>query len=140
MSYVVDASVGVAAARIGEPGHIESLRFLRRCLAQGQELVHPPLFSIEVAAALSRRGASATVVQRYLAPLLASPNRVAVLGPKGETIVQRLSSRRANAPVPGSGGAVTATSEALAGLSRDIADVLRALKPPLAEARPTPTP
>ena len=93
MSYVVDASVGVAAARTGEPGHVESLRFLRRCLTQGQGLVHPPLFSIEVAAALSRRGANAAVLQRYLAPLLASPNRVAVLGPKAAERVVRVAIR-----------------------------------------------
>lgn len=82
MSYVVDASVGVAAARAGEPGHVESLAFLRRCLTEGTPLIHSPLFSIEVAAALSRRGADAAVLRRYLAPLLAPPNRVAVLGPK----------------------------------------------------------
>jgi predicted nucleic acid-binding protein len=93
LSYVVDASVGVAAARTGEPGHVESLRFLRRCLAQGEELVHPPLFSIEVAAALSRRGADAAVLRRYLAPLLASPNRVAVLGPKAAERVVRVAIR-----------------------------------------------
>lgn len=66
--------------------------------------------------------------------------RFAVLGPKGETIVQRRSSRRANTAVAGSGGAVIGASEALAGLSRDIADVLRALPPPAVEEKPTPAP
>ncbi len=66
--------------------------------------------------------------------------RFAVLGAKGETIVQRRSSHRANAAVAGSGGAVIGASEALAGLSRDIADVLRALPPPPLGEKPTPAP
>ncbi len=61
--------------------------------------------------------------------------RFALVGPKGETLVQQRSSHRAGAAVAGSGGAVTSTSEALAGLSRDIADALRAL-PPSAEEKP----
>ena len=63
--------------------------------------------------------------------------RFALIGPKGETLVQQRSSHRAGAAVAGSGGAVTGTSEALAGLSRDIADALRALPPPTAEEKST---
>jgi uncharacterized protein len=61
--------------------------------------------------------------------------RFALMGPKGETLVQHRSSHRAGAAVAGSGGAVTGTSEALAGLSRDIADALRTLPLP-AEEKP----
>lgn len=53
--------------------------------------------------------------------------RFALIGPKGETLVQQRSSHRARAAVAGSGGAVTGANEALAGLSRDIADALGAL-------------
>jgi len=60
--------------------------------------------------------------------------RFALIGAKG-TLVQQRSSHRARAAVAGSGGAVTGANEALAGLSRDIADALRALPPP-AEEKP----
>ena len=59
--------------------------------------------------------------------------RFALMGPKGETLVQQRSSHRAKVAVAGSGGAVTGANEALAGLSRDIADALRALPPPAQE-------
>ncbi len=52
--------------------------------------------------------------------------RFALLGPKGDTLVQQRSSHRARSAVAGSGGMVTGVNEALAGLSRDIADALRA--------------
>ena len=66
--------------------------------------------------------------------------RWAVLGPKGETIVQRRSSHRARPTTIGSAGAVTGASEALAGLSRDVADALRTLPLPAGEEKPAPTP
>lgn len=66
--------------------------------------------------------------------------RFAWLGSKGETLVQRRSSHRARAARVGSGQTsgetAAATSEALAGLSRDIAEALRALPAP-AEETPT---
>ena len=55
--------------------------------------------------------------------------RFALLGPKG-TLLQQRSSHRARASVAGSGGAVTGVNEALARLSRDIADALRSLPLP----------
>jgi|CXWL01.1.fsa_nt_gi uncharacterized lipoprotein YmbA len=65
--------------------------------------------------------------------------RFAWLGPKGRTLVQQRSSHRSKAALAGSGGTsgetATRTSEALAGLSRDIADALRSL-PPLTEGKP----
>jgi uncharacterized lipoprotein YmbA len=55
--------------------------------------------------------------------------RWAVLGPNGETLVQRRSSHRASPTAAGPAGAVAGASEALAALSRDIAEVVRALPP-----------
>ncbi len=55
--------------------------------------------------------------------------RWAVLGPKGETLVQHRSSHRASPTAPGPAGAVAGASEALASLSRDIAEALKALPP-----------
>jgi uncharacterized lipoprotein YmbA len=56
--------------------------------------------------------------------------RWAVLGRKGETFLQRGSSHRANPAAAGVGGTVAGANEALAGLSRDIADALSALPLP----------
>jgi hypothetical protein len=61
--------------------------------------------------------------------------RWAVLGPKGETLLQRRSSHRASPTAAGPAGAVAGASEALAGLSRDIADALRALPVPAREEK-----
>lgn len=61
--------------------------------------------------------------------------RYALVGPKGETLVQQRSSHRTRGAAAGSGGAVTGANEALAALSRDIADALRALRGP-AEEKP----
>lgn len=62
--------------------------------------------------------------------------RFAWLGSKGETLVQQRSSHRARTPRgQTSGETATGMSEALAGLSRDIADALRALPSPAEEGR-----
>lgn len=58
--------------------------------------------------------------------------RWALLGRRGETLLQRRSSHRA-APAAGVAGSVAGTSEALGALSRDVAEALRALPPPLPE-------
>ena len=55
--------------------------------------------------------------------------RWAVLGPKGGTLVQHRSSHRASPTALGPAGAVAGASEALASLSRDIAEALKALPP-----------
>lgn len=55
--------------------------------------------------------------------------RWAVLGPRGEALLQRRSSHRA-AAAAGTASAVAGTSEALGALSRDVAEALRALPPP----------
>lgn len=61
--------------------------------------------------------------------------RFALVGPRGETLAQQRASHRVTVADSGSGGVVTGTSDALAGLSRDIADALRALPLP-AEEKP----
>ena len=66
--------------------------------------------------------------------------RWAVLGPKGETLVQRRSSHRASSTAAGAAGTVAGASEALAALSRDIAEALRAWPPAAPEEKAVPTP
>lgn len=65
--------------------------------------------------------------------------RFALVGPKGETLAQQRASHRVTITGSGPGGVVTGTSEALAGLSRDIAEALRALPLP-AEEKPDGSP
>lgn len=90
MSFVVDASVAVAAARSEEPSHRAAWVFLRACLSEGTVLVLPALFGVEVAAALSRRGARADAIHAYVGSLLHSQNRQVVLGPKNAQRVIRV--------------------------------------------------
>jgi predicted nucleic acid-binding protein len=52
MRLVLDASVAVAAARVGEPAHDAARARLTRILRGADEIVVPTLFSVEVTAAL----------------------------------------------------------------------------------------
>jgi uncharacterized lipoprotein YmbA len=56
--------------------------------------------------------------------------RWALLGPHGATLVQRRSSHRAQPAAAGAAGAVAGVNEAIAALSREIAEALRALPLP----------
>jgi uncharacterized lipoprotein YmbA len=56
--------------------------------------------------------------------------RWVVLAPGGTPLAQGRSSHAAHPAAPGASGVVAGTNEALAALSRDIADALRALPPP----------
>ena len=62
--------------------------------------------------------------------------RWALLGPAGATLVQRRSSHRAHPAAAGPEGAVTGVNEAIAELSREIADAVRALPLPRAANEP----
>lgn len=70
MILVLDASVAVAAARVGEPAHRRSRARVRRVLTGVDEIVVPSLFSIEVGAALARAGEQPATVRAYVEALL----------------------------------------------------------------------
>jgi uncharacterized lipoprotein YmbA len=61
--------------------------------------------------------------------------RWALLDPRGATLVQRRSAHRTSPTAAGAAGAVMGTSEALAALSREIAEALRALPLPAESER-----
>jgi predicted nucleic acid-binding protein len=85
-TYVLDASVAVAAVRKAEPGHRAALK---RCmpLFRGQdEIIVPAIFDIEVTSALVRRGAAPRSVVRFLNQHFSS-RRLITLGPRGASAV-----------------------------------------------------
>ena len=80
MKYVLDASVAVAATRPREPTHAPAQQRVARILAGHDSIVVPVLFSVEVAAALSRTGSPASTIGEYVDSLLAPPTVVVSLG------------------------------------------------------------
>lgn len=81
MTYVLDASVAVAALRKGEPSHTEALRRCLPLFAGRDEVVVPAIFDLEVTSALVRRGVAAERVAAFFASHLAARRLVAV-GPR----------------------------------------------------------
>ncbi len=82
MRVVLDASVAVTAYLKDQPAHGEARRRVTRILGGHDELFVPPIFAIEVASALARKGASAVAAKRYLESLLAAARgNIPTLGP-----------------------------------------------------------
>jgi predicted nucleic acid-binding protein len=88
MRFVIDASVGVAAARHDEDAHLESQAFLRHLFESGAELWLPPLFQIEVVASLCRRGIPLAIAEAYVGTILKMPANVVTVGPRAAKDVQ----------------------------------------------------
>lgn len=61
--------------------------------------------------------------------------RWSVLGPRGDALARGRSSQRTRPSAPGASGSVAAANEALAGLSREIAQAIRERPPAPADAR-----
>jgi predicted nucleic acid-binding protein len=91
--YVLDASVAVAAAHPNEPTHALARSRLVRVLAGEDEIVVPALFPIEVAAALSRTGSPATLVENFVTPLVAAPTKIFTIGPRAALRIQHMAMR-----------------------------------------------
>ena len=81
MTIVLDASVAVAAVRVGEPSHPASYDRMLRVLRRADDVVVPTLFTVEVASALTRAGESHGTVRSYVAILLAVAAKVPELDP-----------------------------------------------------------
>jgi predicted nucleic acid-binding protein len=90
---ILDASVAVAAAHPSEPTHAAALARVMRVLRGLDELVAPVIFPIEVAAALSRTGTPAAIVEQFVAPLVAEPTRLITIGPRTAGRIQRVAVR-----------------------------------------------
>ncbi|MBI2893565.1 MAG: type II toxin-antitoxin system VapC family toxin [Deltaproteobacteria bacterium] len=80
MTFVLDASVAVAAVRPGEPHHVRSRRLLERVILGPATIVVPSIFAVEVAAALVRIGEPADAIVPLLAALGAPPHEVVSIG------------------------------------------------------------
>lgn len=82
MTMVLDASVAVAAARSNEPDHAASKRLVERILLGEATATVPSIFSIEVAAALARRGVESAAVVEYVTALDEVLAPVLTIGPR----------------------------------------------------------
>ena len=81
MTYVLDASVAVAALRDGEPGHRAALRRCMPLFAGRDQIVVPAIFDIEVTSALVRRGVAPDRVAAFFERHLTSRQLVNI-GPR----------------------------------------------------------
>ncbi len=87
MTYVLDASVAVAALRSTEPHHAAALQRCAPLFAGRDAVVVPALFDIELVAALVRRGVAATRVALFLERHFAT-RRVVTIGPRAARAVR----------------------------------------------------
>ena len=100
MTYVLDASVAVAALRNGEPGHAKALHRCLPLFAGRDQIVVPSIFDLEVTSALVRRGITPDRVADFFAQHLAS-RRLVSIGPRAiraaRTVVNTTRLRAADA-------------------------------------------
>lgn len=78
MTYVLDASVAVAALRKTEPGHRGALRRCLPLFTGADDIVVPALFDLEVTSALIRRGVAPDRVAAFFADHLSSRRLVTI--------------------------------------------------------------
>ncbi len=98
----------------------------RRILAEPISPRLPVDYRVEVTTVDVARQADGTVLVE---------TRWDVIGGKGDALVRRRSSDRGRSAAPGAQGVVVGLNEALATLSREIADAIRTLPPPPAATR-----
>lgn len=91
-TYVLDASVAVAAVRPQEPSHGVSRARVASVLAGSDEIVVPVLFDIEVTSALVRGRASATSARDYLERDLAA-RQLVTIGPRAARAISGVAAR-----------------------------------------------
>jgi predicted nucleic acid-binding protein len=82
MTFVLDASVAVSAIRANDANHARAAAYLVPLLRGADSIVVPPVFEVELAAALARAGHPPTTVQRARTALLARA-RITTIGPRG---------------------------------------------------------
>ena len=81
MTYVLDASVAVAALRDDEPGHRAAVRRCSPLFAGQDEIVVPAIFDLEVTSALVRRGIATDRLTEFFDLHLRS-RRLIPIGPR----------------------------------------------------------
>jgi predicted nucleic acid-binding protein len=91
-TYVLDASVAVAAVRPGEPSHAAARARLASLLVGDDDVVVPAIFDVEVTSALVRSRASPAAARRYLEQDLAA-RRLVTIGPRAARAISGVAAR-----------------------------------------------
>ena len=91
-TYVLDASVAVAAVRRAEPSYPAARARLALILAGTDHAVVPATFDAEVTSALVRAGVSPIAGRRYLDHELAA-RQVVTIGPRAARAISAIASR-----------------------------------------------
>jgi predicted nucleic acid-binding protein len=91
-TYVLDASVAVAAVRRSEPSHAAARARLALVLARMDHAIVPATFDAEVTSALVRAGVSPIAARRYLDHELAA-RQVVTIGPRAARAISAMAAR-----------------------------------------------
>ncbi len=91
-TYVLDASVAVAAVRAGEPSHIAARARIASLLAGDDDIIVPALFDVEVTSALVRGRASPAAARRYIEHDLGA-RRLVTIGPRSARAISAVAAR-----------------------------------------------
>ena len=81
MTFVLDASVAIAAARSVEVAHARARVVVERVLRGEETIVVPAIFGIEVVAGLARRGHAVAAAEAYVDALTSAPAETITIGP-----------------------------------------------------------
>jgi len=91
-TYVLDASVAVAAVRPGEHSHRAARARLAALLTGADAIVVPAIFDVEVTSALVRGQASSSAAREYLDRDLAA-RQLVTLGPRAARAISGVAAR-----------------------------------------------
>jgi predicted nucleic acid-binding protein len=91
-TYVLDASVAVAAVRPREPSHRAARARLASLLAGDDDVIVPAIFDVEVTSALVRGQASPAAVRRYLDRDLGA-RQLVTIGPRSARAISAVAAR-----------------------------------------------
>ncbi len=89
MTFVLDASVAIAAARKSEPAHARARAVVDRVLRGDETIVVPAIFGIEVVAGLTRRGHDREASEAFADALTSTPNETITIGPVRAARIRR---------------------------------------------------
>lgn len=91
-TYVLDASVAVAAVRPGEAGHAAARARLAALLTGADSIVVPAIFDVEVCATLVRADAPLAAARKFLDRDLGA-RRLVTLGPRAARAISGVAAR-----------------------------------------------
>jgi predicted nucleic acid-binding protein len=91
-TFVLDASVAVAAVRPREAAYVAARARLTSLLTGADDIVVPALFDVEVTSALVRAGESASAARQYLERDLLA-RRLVTIGPRAARAIADVAAR-----------------------------------------------